>query len=233
MKNFKIGIYLGMLLVGLFFISPAKVKAAQFSCDCRAGFSKAGGSLNGACDQFDAADQKAASSMCSKMGCEAYPGVCKGLNDRCVCTDEKTGKAKCFVAKSTDVEGKKAECAKGYPGYNACVYEEGTCDLEVEAKSQTPLYGLKSEARKILNPVGFATGKKGVLSLMGRFINFLMFPIGAFAMLMYVYAGFLWMSSSPDNISKAKSILVWTTLGVIASLSSYIIVKFVFSSLFE
>ncbi len=238
MKNFKTVLYFGAFLVGMLFASPSVVKAETYSCDCRLGYISKGKGYMAAdkavCnDGFQQPDLATAQAKCATVGsCEAYPGPCKktpngggGTSDRCVCTDTKTAEQKCHISNDIGL------CKKGYPGEINCNFEPGNCD-DFNTSASGKLGQLKTEAKKILNPVGFMTGKDGVVQLLGRAISFLMFPIGALAMIMYIYAGFLWMSSSPENITKAKSILTWTSLGIVFSLSSYIFVKFVFTNLF-
>lgn len=152
---------------------------------------------------------------------------------RCICEDPK-GKSVCIydlAPKVYTVELESDCAAKIDKNHKNCKIESGNCK-DYNSGGKFNLDSLKVEAKQKLNPVGFLTGKAGMLQLMGQAINFLIFPIGAFAMIMYIWAGFLWMSGNADNITKAKSILVWTTLGIIFSLSSYLLVNFVFSNLF-
>lgn len=159
--------------------------------------------------------------------------MASGEEIRCIC-QKKNGEAVCLY----DLEPKiwtqelPSDCAAKSDQNNLnCKIDSGNCKQFAES-GKSKLVSLQNEAKKKLNPVGFATGQKGMLNLIGLVIAFLMFPIGALAMIMYIYAGFLWMSGSPDNITKAKSILSWTSLGIVFSLSSYILVKFVFDNLF-
>lgn len=159
--------------------------------------------------------------------------MASGDEIRCIC-QKKNGEAVCLY----DLEPKvwtqelPSDCAAKSDQNNLnCKIDSGNCKQFSES-GKSKLISLQNEAKKKLNPVGFATGQKGMLKLIGLLIAFLMFPIGALAMIMYIYAGFLWMSGSPDNITKAKSILSWTSLGIVFSLSSYILVKFVFDNLF-
>ncbi|KKQ40370.1 MAG: hypothetical protein US58_C0021G0002 [Candidatus Magasanikbacteria bacterium GW2011_GWA2_37_8] len=91
---------------------------------------------------------------------------------------------------------------------------------------------LKTEA-KTLNPFGFATGRAGVIALFGKVIKFWTFAIGSLLLLSYVWAGFLWITSagSSEKIGTAKKIFVWSTLGVVITLASYMIVNMVFGFL--
>ena len=93
------------------------------------------------------------------------------------------------------------------------------------------LSSLQQTASKVLNKAPFAGGLAGAQQLIAKIINFLIFPIGMFAMVFYVYAGFLWMSANSESIEKSKTILTWTTLGIIVTLSAYLLIKFVFSLL--
>jgi hypothetical protein len=76
-----------------------------------------------------------------------------------------------------------------------------------------------------LNPLNF-TGPQDIFSAA---INLLMAFIGSLALILYIYAGLLWMSAggNSDKVSRAKTILVWTTLGVIVMGGSYMLVRVV------
>jgi hypothetical protein len=51
--------------------------------------------------------------------------------------------------------------------------------------------------------------------------------IGIWALLFFIYAGILWLTSggSPDKIKKAQQIMVWATIGIIVIFASYAIVS--------
>ncbi len=147
------------------------------------------------------------------------------------CTQLKAGEKadKDYCCDCSAKGGDKTTVTVGFndlPDCGTCIVKEGACEAIKDIKE------LQFTAKKILNPVGFVTGKEGVILLLSRAISFLMFPIGAIAMIMYIYAGFMWMSGSPDGITKAKSILGWTSFGIMMTLASYMLVKFVFSNLF-
>jgi len=74
-----------------------------------------------------------------------------------------------------------------------------------------------------LNPMNIS----GPSDLFANAINIMMAFIGSIAILLYIYGGFLWMSSAgnAEQVGKAKSILIWTTFGAIAMAASYMIVK--------
>lgn len=94
---------------------------------------------------------------------------------------------------------------------------------------KTSAGGLQSDAASRLNPAGITDPAK----LVGRFIKILLAFIGSISLVLYIVAGFLWMTASgnTEKVTKAKSIMVWTTLGVVVMLASYMLVSFVFSAI--
>jgi len=77
------------------------------------------------------------------------------------------------------------------------------------------------------------SGANSIPSLINRLISFLLYPIGAFALALYVWAGFTWMTSAgnSERTASALKIIVWTSLGVMVTLSSYVLVQFLFSQI--
>ncbi|EKD43815.1 MAG: hypothetical protein ACD_72C00106G0002, partial [uncultured bacterium] len=55
---------------------------------------------------------------------------------------------------------------------------------------------LKKNAQKTLNPVGFTAGKEGVFQIMRKAINFFVGIAGMVSMILYIWAGFKWMSAA-------------------------------------
>lgn len=95
--------------------------------------------------------------------------------------------------------------------------------------AKTSLGGLQTDAFNRLNPAKITKPAQ----LISRFINMLLAFIGSISLVLYIFAGFLWMTASgnAEKVTKAKSIMVWTTLGVVVMLASYVLVSFVFNSL--
>ncbi len=195
------------------------LKAAGMVCDC----SKNGGQCK---DDFtlvqDAIDYCMSCGLpppkeqVSAQGCpigskEIGPFFCScGSGEKAVCSPYDTYK---------ELDEK---CAK------TCGRGNGPCPANVAGS----LKKLQQEA-KGLNKAEFGFGTAGILQIIGKMISFLMFPIGMFTMALYIWAGFLWMTASgnSENVSKAQSILVWTTLGVVVTMASYLIVKMVFTEI--
>ncbi|OGH69715.1 MAG: hypothetical protein A3C90_04035 [Candidatus Magasanikbacteria bacterium RIFCSPHIGHO2_02_FULL_51_14] len=69
-------------------------------------------------------------------------------------------------------------------------------------------------------------------TFIGRLIQFFTGIIGTVALGMFIWGGLLWMTSvgNAEKKKKAMLIMVWTSLGVVATLASYILVNFVFQA---
>lgn len=72
-------------------------------------------------------------------------------------------------------------------------------------------------------------GVTNVQGLIGKIINALLGILGSIALVMIMYGGLLFMTSSGSADKKKKSIgiLVWSTLGIVIIFSSYAVVNFV------
>jgi len=77
------------------------------------------------------------------------------------------------------------------------------------------------------------TGINNLAQMIGKAGGFFAAGIGSISLVFYIYGGFMWMTAmgNSDRAKKGQDVIVWTTLGVVAILSSYIIVKFLFSNL--
>lgn len=95
-------------------------------------------------------------------------------------------------------------------------------DVSLTAKS------LQQRARE-LNQLNTTSATE----LIGRAIKLLMAFMGTILFALYVYAGLLWMlaDGNEERISSAKSILVWSTLGVAVMFGSWVIINFIFGEI--
>ncbi len=84
---------------------------------------------------------------------------------------------------------------------------------------------LKNKATTNLNPGNIWNTE----DLLSRGINAMVMFMGSIALILIVYAGFLWMTAGGNDsrISKARTIMIWTLLGTVAIGASYVFVKFV------
>lgn len=156
----------------------------------------------------------------------------------CICTVPGNLVPDCkeFKSKVGDTKTISENCSNA--SSITCTPGSGECPVITTPSKPETIPGstvdqLKQQANEKLNPMKFGTGSTGIIKLLGKAIGFLIFPIGALAMVMYLWAGVLWMTSAgnSERIEKAKTVAIWTTLAVVIILSSYVISKFVFDIL--
>lgn len=76
-------------------------------------------------------------------------------------------------------------------------------------------------------------GTTDLHELIGRLIRTLLGLSGAAALLMFVWGGFLWLTSrgEPAAVTKGKDTLKWATLGLVVIFTAYILVNAVIDAL--
>ena len=86
-----------------------------------------------------------------------------------------------------------------------------------------------ASAVAIANPINVKTPD----DLIANIIKFILGITGSIALLLFVYGGFLWMTSAgnSEQVSKGKNVFIWATIGLIVIFSSYAILKEVFKVL--
>lgn len=80
------------------------------------------------------------------------------------------------------------------------------------------------------NPLG---STNSVQALIGKVITAVMGVIGSIALLMFIYGGITWMTSSgnQEKIKKGQGIIVWATIGLVVIFLSYALTRFVLTSI--
>lgn len=111
---------------------------------------------------------------------------------------------------------------------NPCTPSSPTAEA-IEGYLNIPI-GEKAEDVKVLKKGAAALNPMNIgapTDLFTRAINALFAFIGSIALILYIYAGFIWMSASgnAEKVTKAKSILIWASLGVVAMGASYMIIN--------
>ncbi len=113
---------------------------------------------------------------------------------------------------------------------DGCNYATSESQLKIDSSI------LQKEAAE-LNQLQYLTKGKSpqgaVRALIGQGVKLLLSFIGSIALVLYIYAGILWMSAAgnTEQITKAKQVLIWTSLGVVVMLASYIIVQAIFGGI--
>ena len=82
-----------------------------------------------------------------------------------------------------------------------------------------------------LNPLGNTAG--GAPELYGRVIRLLLGFVGVAALLFFIWGGIVLLTSrgNADKIKQGRDTLVWAVIGLVVAFSSYIILRFVITSI--
>lgn len=173
-------------------------------------------------------------TMLPKLNCQYI--IANGYG--CCCANNPDGSVKCEVT-AKDQSSCTLTCPD--PTYSKFEAEGGDCSShEKKAYTSTSTAGvdlnsIRAEAALQLNPMKWLTGSPTgkINQLIGMAIKFLMMAIGSLLLLFYVYAGFLWMTAqgNAEAITKAKTILFWSTLAIVVQLFAGILVSSVFGLL--
>ena len=93
------------------------------------------------------------------------------------------------------------------------------------------LWGGNNIANNAFNSIGFS--KKDPREIVANIIKILLGFLGTIAVVLIIYAGFLWMTAAgkPDNTKKAKDIMSAAVTGLVIILISYGITVFVTNAL--
>ena len=83
----------------------------------------------------------------------------------------------------------------------------------------------------LTNPLGDENMSINVI--IGNAINSVMGIVGSLALLMFVYGGLTWMTSSgsQEKVKKGKDILIWSAVGLVVIFSAYGLTKFIITFL--
>ena len=81
----------------------------------------------------------------------------------------------------------------------------------------------------LTNPLTGTTKSEGIPTLLGKIINSVLGIIGSLALVMFIYGGIIWMTSSgnAEQVTKGKNIIIWATIGLVVIFSAYALVNFV------
>jgi len=166
--------------------------------------------------------------------------ICKAYSRKfCACNGEGTAKPTACGDTVYDASKDCQELVNSKEEYTRCVPFDHTsnvdscADLVVvpeSAPDDTSPTGIAWELPEtgVLNQLGDTTVQK----LIGRMISMVLGVIGTIALIMVIFAGFLFMTASgnADRQRKATSILTWSALSIMAIFLSYAAVAFIFDA---
>jgi len=78
-----------------------------------------------------------------------------------------------------------------------------------------------SATPKLSNPLG--SDIETPQALIGQIINSVLGVVGSLALLMFVYGGITWMTSSgnQEKVKKGRDVIVWAAIGLVIVFSAY------------
>jgi hypothetical protein len=82
---------------------------------------------------------------------------------------------------------------------------------------------------KLTNPLNVDSPQQ----LIGKVINSILGVVGSIALLMFVFGGLTWMTSSgnAEKVKKGRDIIVWSAIGLAIIFLSYALIRFVLSTI--
>ena len=103
-------------------------------------------------------------------------------------------------------------------------------DYDKKLENGTQLGGIEIE-QSAGGGLDFIRG--GPIDTAAQIINLLLGVLGLFCLIMFIYAGYIWMMAkgNEEEVTKAKDMLSGTVIGLFIILSSYSIMYFAFRSI--
>lgn len=94
-----------------------------------------------------------------------------------------------------------------------------------QADNQTSVSKCEDDEICINNPLAADSPQ----ALIGYVINNILGIVGSLALVMFIFGGIIWMTSSgsADKIKKGRDILIWSIIGLVVIFSAYALVRFV------
>lgn len=83
----------------------------------------------------------------------------------------------------------------------------------------------------LTNPLGATVNSPQLL--IGKIITAIMGIVGSIALLMFVYGGLTWMTSSgnQEKVKKGRDIILWSSVGLVVVFMAYALTKFVITTI--
>jgi hypothetical protein len=90
-------------------------------------------------------------------------------------------------------------------------------------------YGAVSGLKKTAGEAQLSTADTDIYVTIGKIINSVLGLVGILFLVLCIYAGFLWMTSqgNPEQIKKAKTMLVQSIIGMLVIFASYSITQYI------
>lgn len=136
---------------------------------------------------------------------------------------------KCSAANDCKNTGSKKKTGGGAGSADGTSGAAGTSGGSGVAPTSKPVGGGSFIIGNLTDPFGNFT----VPTLIGMIIKSSLSVVGTIALVLFIYAGIMWMTASgnEERTRSSAKIMMWTVLGLVAIFASYILVTFVFSAL--
>lgn len=107
---------------------------------------------------------------------------------------------------------------------NDCGGSAGVCTVVGSSSS-----GSSGNVQPLQNPLG----DREIPTIVGDAVRIALGVVGAIALALFVYGGFVWMSAGGNSarVGKGREILVWASIGLIVIFLSYAILQFIINTL--
>jgi hypothetical protein len=178
-----------------------------------------------ACNYLSVTDDKTA---CAKEGCK--------WDATCVCTKEFSNMtAITCTAKEQELNGACTFTADAVqpsdPGTGQPVDTGGKQPLDAGAKSTGPKAAPTSSGSTYELPNFLGITDPNVL--INRIIKAVIGVTGSAALVIFIYGGFLWLTSMGDEkkVKDGTNAMKWATIGLFVIFSSYVLINFILNSL--
>jgi|GEM_PF-1515888 hypothetical protein len=194
------------------------------------------------CDKTKPAEQCVTGHKCEEKNV-AIPPAAAEMKFICTCEANSCGDGK-FCGGASSV------CKEKYPEGADCITTNQSVCLSGKCEAiDAAVDPNKGKCTKPADPAAAASGSGGTPAItlqlpnflgtvepsvvIGRVIEFIIGLVGSAALIMFIYGGFQWLISAgrEEYVTQGRDTMVWAAIGLALSFTSYIVVKFIITTL--
>ncbi|MFA6017692.1 MAG: Ig-like domain-containing protein [Patescibacteria group bacterium] len=112
-------------------------------------------------------------------------------------------------------------------------FKRGSFFVAIGFLIAVPFFAFAADANLATVGTGGGFADTDLLTIIGRVINVALSLLGVICLILFVYAGAIWMTAGGDGkrVEKAKAILINAVVGLVITLSAYAIATFILNTL--
>ena len=131
----------------------------------------------------------------------------------------------CLTTQNTCIQESPYICTPSYDTQQACITAINQKNASANSNTNASSPGCPQGSVCLSNPIGTTS----ITEIFGNAIKVVTGILGSLALLVFVYGGFLWLTSagSQEKIKKGTSAMVWAVIGIIVIFASYAIISLV------